>query len=115
LVLLEEELRLLSSLTKDDYANMEAGSSSKLIYNNSSNNNNEGTKDRKLLILRLKHAGLNGLIYALALLLMLVGMTYNPNLFLSLTLGYITGDFFFAYHSLTSNTGKNAVGQPDCH
>lgn len=52
--------------------------------------------DRAMLILRLKHAAIAALQYTLALLLMLVAMTYNPSLFLCLCLGYGLGDFLFA-------------------
>ena len=46
-------------------------------------------------ILRLLHAILGGMSYGLAMLLMLVAMTYNPSLFLALVIGYTVGDFIF--------------------
>ena len=54
------------------------------------------TNSRKL---RFIHALLAGVRYALALLLMLVAMTYNPGLFMALILGYIAGDFIFYWLS----------------
>lgn len=54
---------------------------------------------------RLLHALLSGLNYALALLLMLVAMTYNPGLFMALVIGYAIGDFlFFSRSRLHYNT-----------
>ncbi|RYG93529.1 copper transporter family protein [archaeon] len=34
----------------------------------------------------------------MALMLMLVAMTYNPSLFLALVVGYFVGSFFFYRH-----------------
>lgn len=45
--------------------------------------------------LRLLHSLLSGLNYGLALLLMLLAMTYNPSIFISLISGYALGDFIF--------------------
>lgn len=45
--------------------------------------------------LRILHALLSGLNYGVALLLMLIAMTYNPGLFLALIFGYAVGDFLF--------------------
>lgn len=60
--------------------------------------------------LRVMHAVLNSSTYGLALLLMLVAMTYNSALFLALVLGYGVGDFiFFAEITL------NERGTGDCH
>ena len=44
---------------------------------------------------RVLHALLSGLNYGLALLLMLIAMTYNPSLFIALIVGYSFGDFLF--------------------
>jgi hypothetical protein len=44
---------------------------------------------------RILHSILTGLNYGLALLLMLIAMTYNPSLFLALIIGYAFGDFIF--------------------
>ena len=44
---------------------------------------------------RLLHAALSGLNYGLAMMLMLVVMTYNPNLFVALVVGYAIGDYYF--------------------
>lgn len=41
---------------------------------------------------RLAHAGLSGLLYGYALILMLAAMTYNPGVFVALVLGYIAGE-----------------------
>lgn len=46
-------------------------------------------------IYRILHAILGGVSYGLAMLLMLVAMTYNPSLFLALILGYAVGDYIF--------------------
>lgn len=48
-----------------------------------------------LVILRIMHAVLGGVSYGLAMLLMLVAMTYNPGLFVALIAGYTAGDFIF--------------------
>ena len=45
--------------------------------------------------MRLLHALLNALNYGLALMLMLVAMTFNPCLFLALVIGYGLGDYYF--------------------
>ena len=44
---------------------------------------------------RVLHSILSGLNYGIALLLMLIAMTYNPSLFLALIVGYALGDFLF--------------------
>ena len=62
----------------------------------------------KYLWLRLLHAVLSGLNYELALLLMLVAMTFNPSLFLALMTGYSIGDFVFY-----SRMRKHSLA--DCH
>ena len=60
---------------------------------------------------RLLHALLSGLNYALALLSMLVAMTYNPSLFMALVIGYAIGDFlFFSRSRLHYNTSG-----AECH
>ena len=45
--------------------------------------------------LRLLHAFLSAVNYGLALMLMLVAMTYNPSLFVALVVGYGLGDYMF--------------------
>jgi hypothetical protein len=45
--------------------------------------------------IRIAHAILGGISYGLAMLLMLVAMTYNPSLLLALIFGYAVGDFIF--------------------
>jgi hypothetical protein len=57
---------------------------------------------------RLCHAIVAGLTYGLALLLMLIAMTYNRYLFLSLIIGYMLGDFLF-YSKMRKLSGS------DCH
>ena len=47
------------------------------------------------LKIRAAHALLGGISYGLAMLLMLVAMTYNPSLLLALIFGYAIGDFIF--------------------
>lgn len=49
----------------------------------------------RYIMLRLLHSILSGLNYGVALLLMLVAMTYNPSLFIALMIGYAVGDFLF--------------------
>jgi Ctr copper transporter family len=66
---------------------------------------------RKFWILRLTHSLLSTLMYALALLLMLVSMSYNCGLFLALLVGYFAGDLIFYKSILGSNHGL----QHTCH
>lgn len=47
------------------------------------------------LLLRLLHSVLSGYNYGVALVLMLIAMTFNPSLFLALVIGYAFGDFIF--------------------
>lgn len=54
-----------------------------------------GSKSRAGFQVRIIHAVLGGVSYGLAMLLMLVAMTYNPSLLLALMLGYAAGDFMF--------------------
>mmetsp|Transcript_36055 Transcript_36055/g.36742 ORF Transcript_36055/g.36742 Transcript_36055/m.36742 type:complete len:162 (-) Transcript_36055:210-695(-) len=56
-----------------------------------------GASDRAMMrcVYRLIHSTLVALNYGLALMLMLVGMTFNPMLFLALVIGYGIGDFIF--------------------
>mmetsp|Transcript_21135 Transcript_21135/g.30285 ORF Transcript_21135/g.30285 Transcript_21135/m.30285 type:complete len:171 (-) Transcript_21135:161-673(-) len=67
-----------------------------------------------LFLLRTLHAILNALTYALALLLMLVAMTYNCLLFLSLVMGYGVGDFLFCAKMFGLRDG-NRSNTYDCH
>ena len=74
---------------------------------------------RQLLFLRFVHSVLAGVSYCLALLLMLVAMTYNSSLFMALVIGYAVGDFVFfariaALHALANantNAGTNSHGK----
>ena len=49
----------------------------------------------RYFLLRLLHSILSGLNYGMALMLMLVAMTFNPLLFLALVIGFSIGDFVF--------------------
>jgi hypothetical protein len=57
--------------------------------------NGQDTGAGRYLLLRLLHSVLSGFNYGLALLLMLIAMTYNPSLLIALIVGYIIGDFIF--------------------
>lgn len=69
----------------------------------------EAASPAQYMMLRILHAVLSGLNYGVALLLMLVAMTFNPSLFVALMFGYGVGDFiFFTW------TRPSSVAQ-DCH
>lgn len=53
------------------------------------------TSRNNAVAFRMMHALLGGISYGLAMLLMLVAMTYNPGLFMALVAGYVAGDFIF--------------------
>ena len=57
--------------------------------------NDEFIEASRYLLLRLLHSIFSGLNYGMALMLMLVAMTFNPSLFLALVIGYSIGDFVF--------------------
>lgn len=71
----------------------------------------------KLVVL---HAALAAFNYALALILMLVAMTYNPSLFMALIVGYFLGDIMFFRRHLAPKFAQyealnyQAAGG-DCH
>ena len=67
-----------------------------------------------MVILRVKHAALAAIHYALALLLMLVAMTYNPCLFLACCLGYGAGDYAFTNNLLFSSS-RSGISNYACH
>lgn len=71
------------------------------------------SEQRQLLFLRLLHAGLAGFSYFVALLLMLVAMSYNLGLLLAVIIGYAAGDFLFFERTvglgLASSKSKHAV------
>jgi hypothetical protein len=69
---------------------------------------------KRVLILRVTHALMSAIIYGLALLLMLVAMTYNIGLFLALLLGYFLGDLLFFSMGIQSNYANSNL-QQDCH
>ena len=60
-------------------------------------------------LLRLLHSVLSGYNYGVALVLMLIAMTFNPSLFLALVIGYALGDFIF-YAKM-----KPQSSSIDCH
>ena len=68
---------------------------------------------KKILILRVVHAFIAACIYALALLLMLVSMTYNCGLFLALVVGYFIGDILFFMLGLPNSSAN--VSEHECH
>ena len=68
------------------------------------------------------HAVLGTLNYAVALILMLVAMTYNPNLFMALVVGYFFGDLFFFRRPLMPKlaqyeavNARYGAADGDCH
>ena len=67
---------------------------------------------RKLWTLRLIHAFLSAFTHGLALMLMLVSMTYNCGLFLALLVGHFIGDILFHRWNSTSTPLSE---QMDCH
>ena len=69
----------------------------------------EAISPTQYMMLRILHAVLSGVNYGVALLLMLVAMTFNPSLFVALMFGYAVGDFVFF-----SWTRPSSVAQ-DCH
>ena len=110
----------LAKIKREMYSSKRSNSGSSLekgdlgLTNNMSSgliNNAIDINTGTMLILRIKHAVLNGFTYGWALLLMLVAMTYNPSLFLALIFGYMFGDFFFGYNTCKLNGMKTT----DCH
>lgn len=93
-----EETKLMNSHSiTTQYTTVE---SNKSLFRYVRNNN-------RTLLLRAFHSILTGVNYGLALLMMLIAMTYNPSLFLALVSGYSVGDFLFFSKS------KNSVNE--CH
>ena len=68
---------------------------------------------------RIIHASVSALNYGFALMLMLVAMTYNPNMFVALLVGYFIGDIIFYNRALTQRVsdGYNNVSssEQECH
>ena len=62
---------------------------------NSFRETDEYNEASRYFLLRLLHSILSGLNYGMALMLMLVAMTFNPSLFLALVIGFSIGDFVF--------------------
>ena len=58
-------------------------------------NTDQENEASRYLLLRLLHSILSGCNYGVALMLMLIAMTFNPSLFLALVIGYSVGDFIF--------------------
>ena len=69
----------------------------------------EASSPTQYILLRVLHSVLSGVNYGVALLLMLVAMTFNPSLLVALMFGYAVGDFMF--FSLT----RPASMAQDCH
>ena len=70
---------------------------------------------KRLQSMLLLHAFLSAFAYALALLLMLVAMTYNSLLFLSLVAGYFAGDYLFYIAIATKSARFAAADEYSCH
>jgi len=66
-----------------------------------------GSSDRYIW-LRLLHSVLAGLNYGLALVLMLIAMSFNPSILVSLISGYAIGDFIFFVR-------MRPTGNENCH
>lgn len=64
-------------------------------------------------VLRLTHSLISAASYGLALLLMLVSMTYNCGLFLALVIGYFIGDLLFFRYNHASL--RNYETEDQCH
>lgn len=64
-------------------------------------------------MLRLTHSLISAASYGLALLLMLVSMTYNCGLFLALVIGYFIGDLLFFRYNHASL--RNYETEDQCH
>ena len=69
---------------------------------------------RNIRGLCLYRSALSTLMYALALMLMLVAMTYNSWLFISLAVGYFIGDYLFFYETFGCNYIANQTDTA-CH
>ena len=70
------------------------------------------TQSSYFLKLRIAHAIIGGLLYGLALMLMLVAMTYNPSLFLALVVGFVIGDYLFFHRRDFASLDD---GDLECH
>ena len=68
---------------------------------------------KRLWILRFTHSLISAASYGLALLLMLVSMTYNCGLFLALIIGYFIGDLLFFRYNHASL--RNYEREDQCH
>ena len=115
LILIEEDMRsvmltghpLKSKYEEfDEPINKNTGSSASLM--------NKEPDSGVLQRLRIKHAVFQGLNYGMALMLMLVAMTYNPTLFLGLMIGYGIGDYIFSFHVIKTKF-KSVGEQTECH
>ena len=69
---------------------------------------------KRILVLRIVHALIASCIYGLALMLMLVSMTYNCGLFLALMVGYFLGDGIF-FMLTFQNSSTTSIQQHECH
>jgi Ctr copper transporter family len=68
---------------------------SRLRQSVESGNREKQIGSTRYLLLRVLHSVLAGYNYGVALVLMLIAMTFNPSLFLALVVGYTFGDFMF--------------------
>ena len=68
---------------------------------------------KRLMMLRLIHSFITATSYGVALLLMLVSMTYNRGLFLALIIGYFLGDLLFFRYNHASF--RNYETEDQCH
>lgn len=89
--------------------NEDANEVSRLRQSTESVNREKELGPSNFLLLRLLHSVLSGYNYGVALVLMLIAMTFNPSLFLALVIGYALGDFIF-YAKM-----KPQSSSIDCH
>lgn len=89
--------------------NEDANEVSRLRQSTESVNRERLLGPSNFLLLRLLHSVLSGYNYGVALVLMLIAMTFNPSLFLALVIGYALGDFIF-YAKM-----KPQSSSIDCH
>ena len=90
-------------------ANEDVNEVSRLRQSAESMNREKKLGPSNFLLLRLLHSVLSGYNYGVALILMLIAMTFNPSLFLALVIGYALGDFIF-YAKM-----KPQSSSIDCH
>lgn len=120
---LEQRLRdsISASIESSIYDPVHTNSEGLLISGISKGSiNSYNGKKRPLPITRnirglcLYRSVLSTLMYSLALMLMLVAMTYNSWLFISLAVGYFIGDYLFFYETFGCNYIANQADTA-CH